>query len=54
MTSTRQSEHDKARAAGFSPKECARWLAYLAMKERKHQTPITLAEAVRQVREVRP
>jgi len=48
------SDHDKARAAGLTPKEAARWVAYLAMKARKGQQPISLDEAVRQVRAVRP
>lgn len=54
MTKRPQSEHDKARAAGMTPKECARWLAYLAMKREQRKPPITLAEAVRQIRDVRP
>lgn len=49
-----RSEHARAIQAGLTPKEAARWLAYLAMKTRKGQGPITLHEAVRQVREARP
>ena len=49
-----RSEHARAILAGLTPKEAARWLAYLAMKKRKDETPISLAEAVAQVRAARP
>ncbi len=53
MTRTK-SEHARALDAGLDHREAARWLAYLAMKARKGEPPISLAEAVRQVRVARP
>ena len=53
MSRINQSEHARAVAAGFTPKEAARWLAYLALKARRGEAPISLGEAVAQVRAVR-
>ena len=49
-----QSEHAKARQAGMTPVEAARWCAYVERKRAKGETPIDVHEAVRQIREVRP
>lgn len=48
------SEHAQATNAGMGPREAARWLRYLAMKRRKGETPISLHEAVEQLRTARP
>ena len=50
----RTSEHARAINAGLTPREAARWLAYVALKARKGETPISLTEAVQQVRAARP
>ena len=49
-----QSEHAKARQAGMTPVEAARWCAYVERKLAKDETPIDVHEAVKQIREVRP
>ena len=49
-----QSEHAKARAAGMTPTEAARGLAYVAKMRAEGREPIDVHEAVRQIREVRP
>ncbi len=54
MNATPKTAHSEAIRAGLSPRDAARWLAYLAMKARKGQTPISIAEAVAQVRAARP
>ena len=49
-----QSEHAKARAAGMTPTEAARWCAYVRKLRDEGREPIDVHEAVRQIREVRP
>jgi hypothetical protein len=52
MTETR-GEHARARAAGMTPGQAARWIAYLERKAARGETPIDLHEAVRQLKAAR-
>lgn len=47
------SMFDLARSEGMSAVTAARWVAYYRMKTARGEQPISLAEAVRQVRSVR-
>ncbi len=49
-----QSEHAKARAAGMTPTEAARWCAYVRKLRDEGREPTDVHEALRQIREVRP
>lgn len=44
------SEHARALQAGMTPKQAARWLAYLQRKATRGETPVDLHDAVAQLR----